>query len=154
MDVSASRSGSWDLDALEADWRAAQRDVGRRLAAVIKREHNSAARALGATRLRGMGDGGVRLGVSCKVSTGATAVAVDVAATPAGPWSILESGRRGGYTVRPRRREAITTPDGPRTSATIKRGTAGRRAWSRTADMAEPAILTELEAVYDDALGV
>lgn len=59
-----------------------------------------------------------KLGVAVrKERAGGGTAAVKVKATNAGAFAIIEHGRRGGYTVRPRQGKAVLTPEGPRRSA-------------------------------------
>jgi hypothetical protein len=140
---------SADIDALARRMTAANRAVGDQVAEVAKREQAAGSPI---KKLRGMGKGGVSLKVKTKVFAGANTSTIDVSASPAGPWSIAESGRRGGYTVRPRGKRAVTPPKGPSASATVKRSTAGRQAWTKGQAAAEPAIDREIESVFDEAM--
>lgn len=137
------------IDALARRLEQANRAVGDQVATVAKREQAAGSPI---KRLRGMGTRGAALKVRTKVFAGPQSVTVDVQATPAGPWSIAESGRRGGYTVKPRGKRAVTPPKGPAASATVKRRTTGRQAWTRGQAAAAPAIGREIESVYDAAL--
>lgn len=84
-------------------------------------------------RLSGWGRrGGVRLGVGFDEAPGQ----VTLALRPAGIWTVLEQGRRGGKTVNPRSRggaRALATPYGPRRSVQLGR-TAGKQAVTRSAN--------------------
>lgn len=133
-----------DIDALARRLERANRAVGVRVGKVAEREIVAAAPQ---KRLSGMG---AKLRAKTKVYAGAQSVTIDVAAVPAGPWSIVESGRRGGYTIRPRSKRAVTAPT-PYASV-VARAAGGRAGWSRAVTAATPAIDRELEAVYDDAL--
>jgi hypothetical protein len=132
------------IDALTRQLAQANRAVGVRVGKVAEREIAAAASV---KRLSGMN---AKLRAKTKVFPGAQSVTIDVQATPAGPWSIAESGRRGGYTIRPRTKRAVTAPT-PFASV-VARAAGGRQVWSRAVAAATPAIERELEAVYDDAL--
>lgn len=75
-----------------------------------------------------------------RAATGGATGAVVVVGTPAGGWSIKSYGRRGGYDVKPRRRQALSLSayiaDGVFASAHIGRGTTGDRRWDRLVEEA------------------
>lgn len=145
---SVSSSGTWDLDGLSRGMRDGMRAVGRELAALVKREQLAAARAAGAPRRFG----GYPIGVNVRTFARADSVDVYVGASPAGFWSMLESGRRGGYTVKPRRKRAVLPPAGPSASVHIDRSVPGRHVWTRATDAVMPTIERELVAVMDSFL--
>jgi hypothetical protein len=133
-----------DIDALARRLTQANRVVGQRVGKVAEREIQAAAPV---KRLSGMN---AKLRAKAKVFPGAQSVTIDVQAVPAGPWSIVESGRRGGYTIRPRTKLAVTAPTPY--AQVVARAAGGRQAWSRAVTAATPAVERELEQVYDDAV--
>lgn len=71
--------------------------------------------------------------------------------TPAGAWAIKSYGRRGGYIVRPRRREALKlsafAPGVFFAHVTVRSSTGGDRRWDRLvaeADVKFPDVVAEL----------
>lgn len=80
--------------------------------------------------LKGTDRVAMKLGVVAERERERGSPAVRMRATPEGQWSIVESGRRGGYKVRARRTKAIVTPYGYRKSA--RPGpTRGKHPWAR-----------------------
>lgn len=143
--LTVERSGTWDLEGLSRGMRDGMRAAGRELAALVKREQVAAGRAAGAPRRFA----GYPIGVNVRTFARADSFDVYVGASPPGFWSMLETGRRGGYTVKPRRKRAVTPPAGPSASATVKRSVPGRHVWTRATDAVMPVVERELAAVMD-----
>jgi len=136
------------LDALirgtTRDLRAANRTAGRDLAKVGK-----SAIGKGAPRMMGR-----QLTAKAKVDAWPTRCSVEFnpAKGQAGAWAIADTGRRGGYTVKPRRRKALRLPGG--FAAVAHPGAvAGRQAWTRAVARLRKAVDRTVHDVYDDALG-
>jgi hypothetical protein len=136
------------LDALirgtTRDLRAANRTAGRDVAKVGK-----AAMAKGAPHMFGKA-----LTVKTKVDAWPTRCAVEFnpARGQAGPWQIAETGRRGGYTVKPRRRKALAFA-GRFAMVTHPGPVGGHKAWTRAVQRGAKAVGKQVGDVYDDALG-
>ncbi len=147
MDFTVTTKGP-TLDTLLAgtvrDLKAANRTAGRDMAKVGK-----AAARKGAPRMFGR-----KLAVKAKVDAFASTATVEFnpAKRQAGPWQIAETGRRGGYTVKPRRAKALTF-DGRYASVTHPGRVAGRRAWSQAVARIAKAVDRTVHDVYDDAMG-
>lgn len=126
------------------DLRAANRTAGRELGKVGK-----AAMSKGAPRMFGR-----QLTVKAKVDAWPSRCSVEFNPAPrqSGPWAIAESGRRGGYTVTPRRRKALRLPGGFAMTA-HPGAVAGHRAWTKAGQRLAKAVDKTVHDVYDDALG-
>ena len=125
------------------DLRAANRKAGRELGKVGK-----AAMGKGAPRMFGKA-----LTVKPKVDAWPTRCSVEFNPAPrqSGPWAIAESGRVGGYTVRPRRRKALRLPGGF-AMVTHPGPVGGRRAWTAAGRRLVKAVDKTVKDVYDEAL--
>lgn len=149
--IEARRTGTWDLDGLSADLTAANRTLGRELAATIRTEITDAARTVGVpARFRNMG--GAKLSLRARTFAGPTRVTVDVTPSPPGAWAIVEHGT-SGHQVRPRRARALGAPGGPYARVEV-RGIPGRHGWTRAAAAADDKIGEQVETVFDRALDV
>jgi hypothetical protein len=73
----------------------------------------------------------------------------------AGGWAIQESGRRGGYDVKPIRAEALHGgfPGAFAARVHIERSWGGRQAWTHAGERLAKALNKTVADVYDDALG-
>lgn len=147
MDFTVTAKGP-TLDSLTRDTvrdlRAANRTAGRAVAKVAK-----AAIGKGAPSMFGR-----KLAAAAKVDAWPTRCTVELypARGQSGGWQITETGRRGGYTVRPRRAKALRLPDGF-AMVTHPGAVGGRRAWTRATERVAKAVDKSLHDVYDDALG-
>lgn len=155
MNVTFTRTGDLTTvtDELTRDAKAGARAAGKLVARDVKKVILAGAKSAGA-RPRFAGK---RLNVKNRIHTGDSSTVVEAYASPAGAWTILESGRRGGYLVRPKRAKVLAYGRGKGdvvgTHATPS-GISGRRVWTRaTADLGD-----ELEPIVrkalDTALGV
>jgi hypothetical protein len=126
------------------DLRAANRTAGRDIAKAGK-----TAMAAGAPRMFGR-----TLTVKPKVDAWPDRCKVEFVPAPkqSGPWAIAESGRRGGYTVKPRRAKALHFA-GRFAMVTHPGAVAGRHAWTRAGERLAKALDRTIVHVYDDALG-
>jgi hypothetical protein len=126
------------------DLRAANRTAGRAVGKAGK-----AAMGKGAPRMFGKA-----LTVKAKVDAWPSRCAVEFnpARGQSGAWAIADTGRRGGYTVRPRRRKALAFA-GRFAMVTHPGAIAGRHAWTRATARAAKALDRTVHDVYDDALG-
>lgn len=70
----------------------------------------------------------------------------------AGAWQITETGRRGGYTVKPRRAKALHYA-GRFAMVTHPGAVGGRQAWTNAVARLRKAVDKSLHDVYDEALG-
>jgi hypothetical protein len=127
------------------DLRSANRKVGREVGKV-----GAAAMNKGAPRMFGR-----VLRVKPKVDARPDGCRVEFNPAPrqSGGWGIAESGRRGGYTVAPKRRRALHY-DGRFAMVTHPGSVGGRHAWSQAGDRLERVLDRTVADVYDDALGV
>jgi hypothetical protein len=152
VNVTYTKRGSLDLGGLADDVRDGARTAGRLVARDAGKLIMANARVDG-TPPRFAGK---RLNVRARVYPATARTEVVMYGTSAGAWTILEYGRRGNYTVRPRRRRVLSRGmAGPVYGTTARPGpVTARRSWSRaTADLdrqLEPLIV---DAV-DEALGV
>jgi hypothetical protein len=124
--------------------RAANRTAGRDIGKVGK-----AAMGKGAPRMFGR-----QLAVKTTVDAWPSRCAVEFnpAKRQSGPWAIAEAGRRGGYLVRPRRRDALAF-SGRFARFALPGNVAGRRAWTAAVGRLVRAVDRTVHDVYDDALG-
>lgn len=137
------------LDALiretTRDLRAANRRAGRDAAKAGTRAMNQGAPRIAGRRLRTAADVDAwpdRVAVEFHPSKGV-----------AGYWAIADTGRRGGYLIRPRRARVLTVAAG--FAMTARPGAAaGSGAWVKAGQRLAAALDRELADVYDDALGV
>lgn len=143
--VGIATSGSIDTDALLASMRAANREVGRRLATEARTAQNNAIRSGSPSRLRGMR---VTLASRTRVFAGPQSVTTEVRAHPPGPWAIAESGR-GAVHAHGR---ALAIPGYPRASARSTRGRPGT--WDAATARATPELERIVTDVYDRVLEV
>ena len=127
------------------DLRSANRKVGRQVGKV-----GAAAMNKGAPRMFGRA-----LRVKPKVDARPDGCRVEFNPAPrqSGGWAIAESGRRGGYTVKPRHRHALHYA-GRFAMVTHPRAVGGRHAWSQAGARLERVLDRTVADVYDDALGV
>jgi len=126
------------------DLRAANRTAGRELA-----KAGTAAMGKGAPRMMGRA---LRVKATVDAWPSRCAVEFNPAPKQSGAWAIAEAGRRGGYTVKPRRRKALAYA-GRFAMVTHPGAVGGRRAWTRAVARLVKAVDTSLRDVYDDALG-
>ena len=126
------------------DLRAANRTAGREMAKVGK-----AAIAKGAPRMFGR-----KLSAKATVDAWPSRCTVEFAPAKgqAGPWQIADTGRRGGYTVKPRRARALHY-GGRFTMVTHPGAVAGRHAWRQAVARLGRAVDKSVHDTYDDALG-
>lgn len=153
MNVTFTRTGDLSSlsDELARDAKAGARAAGKLVARDVKKVILAGAKSAGA-RPRFAGK---RLNVKNRIHAGASSTVVEAYASPAGAWTILESGRRGGYTVKPRRAEVLAAGRGDVVgmSATPS-GMAGRQVWTKaTADL-EDELEPIVRRAVDTALGV
>lgn len=136
------------LDALTRDTlrdlRAGNRAAGRQIAKVGARAMNAGAPAM--------------FGRTLKVKTDVDAwpdrcnVEFYPAPGSSAGWAIQESGRRGGYVVKPRRARALTI--GGRFSTVARPGpTSGHKAWTRAGERLAAVLDRTVADVFDDAMG-
>lgn len=125
------------------DLRAANRKAGRAVGKV-----GVAAMRKGAPRMFGK-----VLGVKADVDAWPSRCHVEFhpAAGQSGPWAIADTGRRGGYTVKPRRAKALRLPGGFAMVA-HPGAVAGRGAWSKAGQRLAKAVDKTVKDVYDEAL--
>ena len=83
-----------------------------------------------------------------------TAKAV-LAGTPAGAWSIKSYGRRGGYEIRPRRRQALKLSNAANvffSHVTIHTATSGDGRWDRLVADADEQLFETASALVDRSI--
>jgi hypothetical protein len=124
----------------------------------LKAANRKAGRAMGRVGVAAMRRDAPRmfgkvLGVKADVDAWPTRCNVEFhpAGGQAGAWAIADTGRRGGYTVRPRRRKALKLPGGF-AMVTHPGAIAGRQAWSRAGKRLFKAIDKTVKDTYDEAL--
>lgn len=140
-------------DALTKDAKAGARAAGKLVARDVKKTILAGARGAGA-RPRFMSK---RLNVKNRIHAGDQLTVVEAYASPAGAWTILESGRRGGYLVKPKRAKVLAygRGEGEVVGLEARPGRVGGRGiWTKaTADLGD-----ELEPIVrravDAAMGV
>lgn len=153
MNLTFTRTGDLTTvtDELTRDAKAGARAAGKLVARDVKKVILAGARGAGARP----SFAGKRLNVKNRIHTGDSETVVEAYASPAGAWTILESGRRGGYTVRPRRAKVLAAGRGNVVGMhATPSGMSGRSVWTKaTADLGD-----ELEPIVrkalDQALGV
>jgi hypothetical protein len=125
------------------DLKAANRKAGRALG-----KAGTAAMRKGAPRMFGR-----QLGVKADVEAWPTRCHVEwhPAAGQSGAWAIADTGRTGGYTVRPRRRKALRLPGGF-AMVTHPGPVAGRHAWTDAVARLVRVVDKTVHDVYDEAL--
>ncbi len=132
------------MQALPADIQTANRDGVNRAALAITNTIRDSIRAAtnGSMRMSGIGARGARVGARYDVKGAANPTAL-IRAT--GPLHLLESGRSGGYPIRPRarrRRRGGRPPalliNGSFRPSAVGGSTAGKRVWSRGVDAGIP----------------
>jgi hypothetical protein len=127
------------------DLRAANRTAGRQVAKAGK-----AAMSNGAPRMFGR-----KLSAKANVDAWPDRCKVEFVPAPkqSGAWAIAESGRRGGYTVKPRGRKALHYA-GRFAMVTHPGAVGGRHAWTKAGERLAKALDRTVADVYDEALGV
>jgi hypothetical protein len=127
------------------DLKAANRKAGRELAKVGK-----AAMGKGAPRMMGK-----KLSVKGDVHAWPDRCDVEFhpAAGQAGAWQIVETGRTGGYLVKPRRRKALAF-GGRFAMSAHPNPVTGKRAWSKAVQRLVKVTDKTVHDVYDEALDV
>jgi hypothetical protein len=125
------------------DLKKANRKAGTEMAKV-----GAAAMSKGAPRMMGR-----QLTVKAKVDAWPSRCSVEFnpGKGQAGAWAIADTGRRGGYTVKPRRRKALRLPAGF-AMVTHPGPVGGRQAWTRAVARLRKAVDKTVHDVYDEAL--
>lgn len=153
MNVTFTRTGDLTsvTDELARDAKAGARAAGKLVARDVKKVILAGARGAGAKA----SFAGKRLNVKNRILAGDSSTVVEAYASPAGAWTILESGRRGGYTVRPRRAHVLAAGRGNVIGTHASpRGVGGRGIWTKaTADL-EDELEPIVRRAMDTALGV
>lgn len=142
MEVSIERHGP-SLDALverkQRELRAASRKVGN----AVKKSGMAAVRKATPRRFAGRA-----LRVKGRVRPGPTRVDVEIYGTPAGYWTILESGAQA-HMIKPRRGKALHWGGDVFSAGHQHPGAAGQGVWTRAQPAVEAAVEDAVTDIYD-----
>jgi hypothetical protein len=145
VNVTFTKHGDLEVDDLAKDAQTGARAAGKLVARDVRKLILAGARGAGARpRFQGR-----TLNVKNRIHVGGSMTVVEAYGTPAGAWTILESGRRGGYLVKPRRAKVLAVAKGDVVGMSAHpRGVGGRSIWTT----ATGAIDDELEPIIRKAL--
>lgn len=92
---------------------------------------------------------GGRLGVQVENRPSQVSTVVELSASPAGPWAIIESGTKG-HTIRPRRKKVLAIAKGDVIGlyATV-RGVTGRRYWTQATEALDAELFPDVQRAAD-----
>jgi hypothetical protein len=140
-------------DALAGDAKAGAKAAGKLVARDVKKLILAGAKGAGVKRRFA----GKTLNVKYRLHAGDSSSVVETYASPAGAWSILEDGRRGGYTVKPRRAKVLAYGRGKGDVVGLHAtpsGVTGRHVWTRATAELEDELEPIVRKALDQALGV
>lgn len=148
MEFSVTRT-SGDLGSIAADLEraaiAAQRAAGQVVVKQARRIILDDVRA----RRGSLSMMGARLGVKAENRPSQLSTVVTLAASPAGPWAIAESGTKA-HTIRPRRRKVLASGKGDVIGMFANvRGVAGKQSWTHATEALDAELFPEVQRAAD-----
>ncbi len=135
------------IKALADDAKQGAREAGKLVARDVKKLILAGA---GTSRFMGK-----KLNVKYRLHVNDSSTVVETYGTPAGAWSILESGRRGGYTVKPKRAKVLAAGRGDVIGMTARPGAIrGRSTWTKATESIGDDLEPIIRKAFDKAFEV